>query len=277
MVPKLEPDNDRDEPHRSNENDGQPAVAAEPGDYTVYPAIDVRDGRVVRLHKGDYDKETTYSTDPLSVAHDYARGGARWLHLVDLDAARAGGYTLAPLLTEIVESTGLQVQTGGGVRSAADVEALFDAGAERVVVGSVAVKEPATVSSWIGQYGSDKITVALDTRTAENGQWVLPVSGWTSVAEADLPTTLHHYADSGLRHVLCTDIARDGTLAGPNFNLYTFLTRSAPQFRVQASGGARTVDDVRACRRVGCAGIVLGKAILEGRVGVADAVAEEQV
>lgn len=246
-------------------------------DFSVYPAIDVRDGRVVRLHKGDYDKETTYSTDPLSVAHGYARGGARWLHLVDLDAARAGGYTLAPLLKTIVESTGLRVQTGGGVRTEADVDALFEAGAERVVVGSVAVREPATVATWIRKYGPDRITVALDTRTAENGQWVLPVAGWTSVAESDLPTTLHQYADSGLRHVLCTDIGRDGTLAGPNFNLYTFLTRSAPHLRVQASGGARTVDDVRACRRVGCAGIILGKAILEGRVEVGDAVAEEQV
>lgn len=246
-------------------------------DYTVYPAIDVRDGRVVRLHKGDYEKETTYSSDPVAIAHNYARSGARWLHLVDLDAARAGGYTLRPLLETIVESTGLKVQTGGGVRTAADVETLLEAGAERVVVGSVAVREPGTVAGWIAEYGPEKITVALDTRTAEDGQWVLPISGWTSVAESDLPTTMHQYSESGLRHVLCTDIGRDGTLAGPNFNLYTFLTRSAPHLRVQASGGARTVDDVRACRRLGCAGIILGKAILEGRVDVGEAVAEEQV
>lgn len=246
-------------------------------EFTVYPAIDVRDGRVVRLHKGDYEKETTYSDDPVSVAHGYARGGARWLHLVDLDAARAGGYTLAPLLTEIVESTGLRVQTGGGVRTAHEVQMLLDAGAERVVIGSVAVGDPDTVRGWLNEFGPDRITVALDTRTAEDGRWILPVAGWTSVAQTDLPTTLHHYADSGLKHVLCTDIGRDGTLAGPNFNLYTFLTRSAPHLQVQASGGARTTDDVRACRKVGCAGIILGKAILEGRVEVADAVAEEQV
>jgi len=247
------------------------------GEFTVYPAIDVRNGLVVRLHKGDYDKETRYGEDPLGVAQEYARLGARWLHLVDLDAARAGGYTLAAMLEEIVSTTGLQVQTGGGVRSADDVQALLDAGAARVVVGSVAVREPDTVTGWIERFGADRITVAFDTRTGEHGTWVLPVSGWTSLAETDLPTTLHRYADSGLRHALCTDIGRDGTLAGPNFNLYTFVTRAAPDVEVQASGGARHAADVRGCRKVGCAGVILGKALLEGRLTVTEAVAEERV
>ncbi|WP_153396385.1 1-(5-phosphoribosyl)-5-[(5-phosphoribosylamino)methylideneamino]imidazole-4-carboxamide isomerase [Ornithinicoccus halotolerans] len=246
-------------------------------EFTVYPAIDVREGRVVRLHKGDYDKETSYADDPVAVAESYARAGARWLHLVDLDAARAGGYTLEPVLREIVDRTGLQVQTGGGVRSAGDVERLLEAGATRVVVGSVAVREPETVTGWLQRFGPERLTVALDTRTAEDGSWVLPVSGWTSVAEQDLPSVLGHYAADGLRHLLCTDIGRDGTLAGPNLNLYTMLTRSAPQVRIQASGGARHVPDVRGTRKVGCAGIVLGKAILEGRLTVTEAVAEERV
>ncbi|HLS41371.1 MAG TPA: 1-(5-phosphoribosyl)-5-[(5-phosphoribosylamino)methylideneamino]imidazole-4-carboxamide isomerase [Ornithinicoccus sp.] len=245
--------------------------------FTVYPAIDVRDGKVVRLRQGDYEQETRYADDPVAVAQSYARGGARWLHLVDLDAARAGGYTLRDALDEIVSTTGLQVQTGGGVRTADDVQALLDAGAARVVVGSVAVREPETVVSWLEEFGPDRITVALDTRTGEDGTWVLPVAGWTSVAETDLPTTLHKYAASGLRHVLCTDIGRDGTLSGPNLNLYTFLTRAVPDVQVQASGGARHVHDVRSCRKVGCAGVILGKALLEGRLTVADAVAEERV
>lgn len=246
-------------------------------EFTVYPAIDVRDGCVVRLHKGDFDKETRYGDKPVAVAQSYARAGSRWLHLVDLDAARAGGYTLAPVLEDIATSTGLQIQTGGGVRTTDDVQRLLDAGATRVVVGSVAVREPETVLGWLETFGPEAITVALDTRTDEQGTWVLPVSGWTSVAETDLPTMLMRYARSGLRHVLCTDIGRDGTLGGPNLNLYTFLTRSSPDLAFQASGGARDAADVRTVRKVGCAGIVLGKALLEGRLSVADAVQEETV
>lgn len=244
--------------------------------FTVYPAIDVLDGAVVRLLRGDYEKETRYPVDPVAVAENYARTGARWLHLVDLDAARAGGYTLLDTLARIVDRTGLMVQTGGGVRSADDVQRLLDAGASRVVVGSLAVREPETVVGWLDRFGPERLTVALDTRTGENGVWVLPTAGWTSVADQDLITVLHRYDGSGLRHVLCTDIGRDGTLSGPNFHLYTMITRSAPDLHVQASGGARNVDDVRAARRHGCAGIILGKALLEGRLTVTEAVQEEE-
>lgn len=246
-------------------------------EFTVYPAIDVLDGRVVRLHKGDYDKETHYADDPVAVADGYARAGARWMHLVDLDAARAGGYTLTGELERIVERTGLNVQTGGGVRTADDVQRLLDAGAARVVVGSVAVRQPEEVVTWLERFGPDRIAVALDTKAAADGTWVLPISGWTSVAEKDLPTMLHTYAEAGLTHLLCTDIGRDGTLSGPNVNLYTFLTHAVPDMRIQASGGMRHVHDLRSCRKVGCAGAVLGKALFEGRLTVTDAVAEEEV
>jgi len=179
------------------------------------------------------------------------------------------------LLEEVVTSTGLQVQTGGGVRSADDVQRLVDAGAARVVIGSMAVREPETVLGWLERFGPEQITVALDTRTSEDGVWQLPVAGWTSVAETDLPTMLHRYAASGLRHVLCTDIGRDGTLGGPNLHLYTFMTRSSPDLAVQASGGMRDVADVRSAQKTGCAGAILGRALLEGRMSVGDAVAEE--
>ena len=250
-----------------------PVSTARP--FTVYPAIDVRGGAVVRLLRGDYDQETRYTDDPVSVAEGYARAGARWLHLVDLDAARAGGYTLEETLTRIVERTGLMVQTGGGVRSADDVHRLLDAGATRVVIGSLAVREPQTVVGLLDRFGPESITVALDTRIAEDGTWRLPIDGWTDLAEPDLVTCLHRYDGSGLQHVLTTDIGRDGTLGGPNFHLYTALTRSAPHLQVQASGGARNVDDVRAARRTGCAGIILGKALLEGRLSVTEAIQEE--
>lgn len=244
--------------------------------FTVYPAIDVRDGRVVRLLRGDYARETRYTDDPASVAERYALDGASWLHLVDLDAARGGGYTLVPLLRRVVAETGLRVQTGGGVRSESDVEELLEAGAERVVVGSVAVRDPERVAGWLERFGPDRLTVALDTRTADDGTWVLPVEGWTDVAGTDLTTTLHRYTEAGLRHLLCTDISRDGSFAGPNVNLYTMLIHSVPDIQVQASGGARDGADVRSVKRVGCAGVVLGKSLLEGRLTVAQAVAEER-
>lgn len=245
-------------------------------EFTIYPAIDVRDGHVVRLHKGDYAKETRYAGDPLSIATQYAEGGASWLHLVDLDAARAGGYTLTPLLTRIAEETGLAVQTGGGVRAKEDVAALLEAGASRVVIGSLAIQEPETVTGWIEEFGAQQVTVALDTRAGEDGAWVLPTSGWTSDSETDLAVLLSHYSRSGLRHALCTDIGRDGTLAGPNLNLYTFLTRAVPEVAVQASGGVRNAADLRGVRKLGCGGAILGKALLEDRVTIEQAVAEEQ-
>ncbi|USQ77891.1 1-(5-phosphoribosyl)-5-[(5-phosphoribosylamino)methylideneamino]imidazole-4-carboxamide isomerase [Ornithinimicrobium cryptoxanthini] len=245
-------------------------------DFTIYPAIDVREGRVVRLLKGDYNKETRYPDDPLTVAREYAEGGATWLHLVDLDAARAGDYTLVPLLRQIVAETGLSVQTGGGVRGKEDVAEVLEAGASRVVLGSLAVREPETVASWIEEFGPERITVAFDTRAGEDGSWVLPTSGWTADSETDLAALLSHYARSGLAHALCTDIGRDGTLSGPNLNLYTFLTRAVPDVAVQASGGARHAADVRSVRKVGCAGVILGKALLEDKLTITEAIAEER-
>ena len=245
--------------------------------FTVYPAIDVREGRVVRLRQGDYAQETRYPDAPLEVAARYARAGARWLHLVDLDAAREGGYTLAPLLRDIVADTGLQVQTGGGVRDEAAVEAMLDAGASRVVVGSLAVREPPRVIEWLSRFGAERITVALDARRGVDGRWRLPVAGWTQGSGLELDVLLNAYAEAGLRHLLCTDIDRDGMLAGPNLELYQALVEAAPGVAIQASGGVRDVADVHAARDAGCGGAVLGKALLDGRFELSDALALEGV
>lgn len=246
------------------------------GVFTLYPALDIRGGRVVRLAQGDYARETQYGDDPLPRAAAFASAGARWMHLVDLDAAKAGGYTLGPLLGDIAGQTGLQVQTGGGVRSRDDVARILDAGAARVVVGSLAVREPEAVTAWLAEFGGERITVALDTRQDAAGVWKLPVHGWTEDAGATLDELLPRYLDAGLRHLLCTDIARDGMLSGPNLELYAHLRRRAPGVAVQASGGVRDAADVRGAREAGCAGAVLGRALLEGRLALADALAEEE-
>lgn len=234
--------------------------------FVVYPAIDVRDHRVVRLAQGDYARETRYRADPRELACDYAAAGARWLHLVDLDAARVGGYTLLPLLARIKVDTALSVQTGGGVREAGDVEQLLAAGADRVVVGSLAVSERRQVAEWLDRFGPESIAVALDARCGTDGRWRPATHGWTQPARSSLGELVRFYSRAGLRHLLCTDIARDGMLAGPNLGLYALVREWAPQLHVQASGGARDSADIDAVRATGCAGVVLGKALLDGRL-----------
>jgi phosphoribosylformimino-5-aminoimidazole carboxamide ribotide isomerase len=241
--------------------------------FTLYPAIDVREGRVVRLRQGDYAAETRYADSPLVLAKRYADDGAEWLHLVDLDAAKAGGWTLAPLLEAIRRDTPLKVQTGGGVREEADVAAILEAGASRVVVGSLAVRQPNRVLGWLERFGSDRITVALDARADADGVFRLPVHGWTESSGLALFDLLQRYADAGLRHLLCTDIARDGMLAGLNLDLYREIAARFPEVAVQASGGVASLDDALGALAAGAGGAILGKALLEGRFTLAEAFA----
>ena len=237
----------------------------------LYPAIDVRDGRVVRLQQGDYARETRSPDDPVELACDNARQGATWLHLVDLDAARDGGYAQGDLLARIKAATPLKVQTGGGIRDEAGVDALFSAGADRVVVGSLAIREPGRVSGWLQRYGPGCVTLALDASRTDAGEWQLPSHGWTRDSGVGLFALLDTYLRAGAQHVLCTDIARDGMLAGPALDLYGELLARAPQLQLQASGGIRSVEDIAAATALGCAGVVLGKALLDRRFTLAQA------
>lgn len=244
--------------------------------FAVYPAIDVRGDRVVRLRQGDYARETRYEDAPLALAQRYAQAGALWLHLVDLDAARNGGYALGGLLADIRRHTPLRVQTGGGVRGQDDIDRLLDAGADRVVIGSLAVRDPGRVLGWLTRYGAERITVALDARRAPDGQWRLPTAGWTEQGPGVLEDLLERFAEGGLRHLLCTDIDRDGMLSGPNVELYRRVRECAPQLELQASGGVRDLADIAAVRAAGCAGAVLGKALLDGRFTLAAALDQER-
>jgi len=243
--------------------------------FDLLPAIDVRAGRVVRLRQGDYAQETCYPDEPLAIAQRYSQAGARWLHLVDLDAAREGGYSLISLLAHIKASTPLRVQTGGGVRSEADVERILEAGADRVVVGSLAVREPDRVMRWLDAFGADRITVAFDARFAD-GRWTLPTAGWTQASDATLDELVTAYAGAGLENALCTDIDRDGMLAGPNLTLYRRLGAIAPALQLQASGGVRGIDDIADSREAGCRAVVLGKSLLEGCFDLGEALREER-
>jgi len=239
--------------------------------FDVIPAIDLREGRVVRLRQGDYAQQTTYASDPRELAGRYMRAGARWLHLVDLDGARSGNLDNLAVIKAIA-ADGMQIQSGGGVRDENDLRRLFDAGVQRVVLGSVAIRDPEQVACWLATYGSERITIALDTRRID-GRWALPSAGWTELEARTLDELAPWYAAHGARHLLCTDIARDGMLAGFNLTLYRHLADTVPQLAVQASGGARSLADIRAARDAGACGVILGRALLEARFTLEEALA----
>lgn len=240
--------------------------------FEIIPAIDLRGGRVVRLRQGDYARETEFHVDPVELAREYAAAGACWLHVVDLDGARSGRFENLAVVERIAAAASLRMQVGGGVRSADDVQRLLGAGAARVVVGSVAVRDPEGTARWLGEFGAERLVLALDVRRQAQG-WRLPVRGWIEDSGVELAGLAVRYAAAGARHVLCTDIARDGTLGGFNLHLYRDLLNVAPSFRVQASGGAHSLDDIRAAREAGAGAVILGRALLERRFTLAEALA----
>lgn len=237
----------------------------------LLPAIDLRAGRVVRLQQGDFERELAYQDDPIELAARYAQQGVRWLHVVDLDGARTGHSTILPLLSGLA-ATGLRLQVGGGIRDEADVARLLNAGATRVVVGSLAAREPARVCAWLTRFGPERITIALDVRQRDD-QWQVASSGWTETSGVTLTDLAPLFAAVGAEQLLCTDIDRDGTLRGPNFELYAQVRSLVPMLQLQVSGGVRDLDDIRSARACGAAGVVLGRALLEGRFTLAQALA----
>ena len=239
----------------------------------LIPAIDIRDGRVVRLQQGDYGRQTTYAMDPLAQASAYAQADVEWLHLVDLDAARLGGFSLAALVAEIKRSTMLKLQAGGGVRSREQLAAMFAAGVDRAVIGTLALTDKAAVRGWLAEFGPERLTLAFDVKRDAEGRWRCASHGWTELSTEGLDDILAEYADAGLRHVLCTDIARDGLLGGYNLDLYAHLRARWPALQVQASGGVASLDDIRAVKSLGVSGAILGRALLEGRFTLAEAMA----
>lgn len=239
----------------------------------VYPAIDLRHGKCVRLSQGRFDQATTYADDPVVVARDFAAAGASWLHVVDLDGAKDGNAAQMKLVLRIAAESGLKVQTGGGIRSEAQIEACFAGGIARVVVGSLALTNPGLVATWLDRFGRDRIVLALDVRPAEDGSWPVATHGWQKESGKTLFDVIDEYGAAYMRHVLCTDVSRDGLLAGPNLDLYRALTQRYQKLRVQASGGVASVDDLARLKATGVAGAVVGKALYEGKVALAEALA----
>ena len=232
----------------------------------LFPAIDLRGGRVVRLFQGDFDQETAYGLDPVAVAEGYAAAGARWIHVVDLDAARTGAPVNRPVIASVAAAVGptVRVQASGGVRDRASAEALLGCGVDRVVIGTAAVEHPDLVKELAADH---PVAVGIDTRGRE-----VAVRGWTEGSGVDLLDLLARYAGSAVAAVVVTDIGRDATLAGPDLaGLAAVL--AATEIPVVASGGVGSLDDLRALARLPLEGAIVGKALYEGKFGVEEAIA----
>ena len=230
----------------------------------LIPAIDMLDGYCVRLLHGDFNKVTHYDLSPLELARSYADAGAGWLHVVDLAASRDGAAADTSALFELLGQAPQSVQTGGGVRDEKDVEERLDAGASRVVIGSLSVTDSRRFTGWLHQYGAEKLVAALDVRVDDDGVWWPRIHGWTRRGDANLWQLLDELTTGGLRHLLCTDISRDGALTGPNFALYTEIVQRYPDLQLQASGGVAGLKDLQRLKPTGAAGAITGKALLEG-------------
>ena len=239
----------------------------------IYPAIDLRGGRVVRLTEGKFDQEKSYGHDPLAVARGFKAAGATWLHVVDLDGAKDPAKRQTPLVEKLAQESGLRVQTGGGIRDEAQVAALLKAGVRRVIVGSLAVRSPDLVRGWFKKFGPESIILSPDVRLDASGVPRIAAAGWQETTGVALDDFLHDYLPSGLTHILCTDISRDGKLTGPNAALYSQLMEKFPALQLQASGGVSSLDDLRALKQTGSAGAIVGRALYEKKFTLQEALA----
>lgn len=239
----------------------------------IIPAIDLIDGRCVRLYKGDFNQRTDYDKDPIDVAKRFAAEGAERMHIVDLDGAKHGKSAQSDLIMKIAAESGLKVQTGGGIRDLSQIQRLLDGGIDRVVVGSLSVTNPQMVKFWLNEVTPSKIVVALDVNLDENGVPYPATRGWLEAGKRSLWEIMDDYSGSGLNTVLITDIGRDGVLGGSNVDLYKEVQSSYPTLNVITSGGVGSIDDVKALKALKPHGIIIGKALYENKFTVADAVA----
>jgi len=227
----------------------------------IIPAIDILDGKCVRLTQGDFSQVATYSEEPTEVAKRFEAAGLDRLHIVDLDGARRGVVTNLAVLESIAAETHLVIDFGGGVKTDDDVRTILEAGAAMVNIGSIAVKAPDTFNAWLDQYGPDRFLLGAD---AKNGK--LCVDGWKTVTEIDVSPFLSEYVVKGLNEAFVTDVGKDGSMQGPSIELYRQICGALPDFRLVASGGVRSIDDIEKLKQIGCSGVIIGKAIYEGTI-----------
>ncbi|WP_034258357.1 1-(5-phosphoribosyl)-5-[(5-phosphoribosylamino)methylideneamino]imidazole-4-carboxamide isomerase [Altibacter lentus] len=227
----------------------------------IIPAIDIIDGKCVRLSKGDYSTKKIYNEHPLEVAKQFEAHGIQHLHLVDLDGAKSKHIVNHSILEQIATKTSLKVDFGGGLKSDEDVKIAFNSGASQVTGGSIAVKDPELFLDWLRRYGDDRIILGADALDEQ-----IAISGWQEASGEEVIPFIKNYSEKGIRYVICTDISKDGMLAGPSFSLYRKILTAIPEIQLIASGGISTFEDLPKLFEIGCEGAILGKAIYEGRI-----------
>ncbi|MDY0988123.1 1-(5-phosphoribosyl)-5-[(5-phosphoribosylamino)methylideneamino]imidazole-4-carboxamide isomerase [Flavobacterium sp. CFBP9031] len=229
----------------------------------IIPAIDIIEGKCVRLSKGDYDTKIIYNENPLEVAKSFEAHGIEYLHLVDLDGAKSSKIVNYKILEQIANQTSLKIDFGGGLKSDDDLRIAFESGANQITGGSIAVKNRAIFEKWISEYGSEKIILGADAKDEK-----IAVSGWLEESNEDLVPFIQDYKSKGIQYVICTDIAKDGMLQGPSFDLYSKILAEAEGVKLIASGGISTFDELPKLAELGCEGTIIGKAIYEGRISL---------
>ena len=229
----------------------------------LIPAIDIIEGQCVRLTKGDYDRKTVYRDSPAEVAKEFEQLGFKRLHVVDLDGAKSKHIVNSSVLSRITAETRLIVDFGGGIKTDEDIEKAFEAGANMVTVGSIAVTQPELFMGWLDKYGADRMILGADVR---NGK--ISINGWKEDSTEDLLPFLKKYIDAGVRTVLCTEISKDGTLQGPAIDLYKQVMQVYPTLHLIASGGVSSIDDIKGLDAAGIPAVVFGKAIYEGKINL---------
>ena len=228
----------------------------------IIPAIDIIEGKCVRLSKGDYSTQKTYNENPLEVAKAYEDHGIEYLHLVDLDGAKSKHIVNYKVLDTIATKTNLKIDFGGGLKSDEDLRIAFECGAKQITGGSIAVKDPATFTSWIEHYGASKIILGADVK----GEYIA-TDGWLETSDQSLFDFLAHYQGKGIQYTICTDISKDGMLQGPSFDLYQKIL-SETEIKLIASGGISQFDELPRLAKMGCEGTIIGKAIYENRISL---------
>ena len=227
----------------------------------IIPAIDIIDGKCVRLTQGDYAQKKIYNENPVEVAKSFEDAGLQYLHVVDLDGAKAGKVVNWEVVEALTSQTNLEVDFGGGIKTDEDIQRLFDAGVEQVNLGSIAVKDPEKTQGWLKTYGKKKIILSADVKDER-----ISINGWQQNSDLTITTFIREYLRHGIEFVTCTDISVDGMLTGPNIELYKTLLLTFPQLNLVASGGVSSFDDLIELRRIGVDGVIVGKAIYEGKI-----------
>ena len=229
----------------------------------IIPAIDLIDGKCVRLTQGDYNQKKVYANDPLAMAKAFEDHGVEYLHLVDLDGAKAQAIVNHKVLERIAIQTNLKIDFGGGLKSDEDLRIAFECGAQQVTGGSIAVKQPELFENWLSTYGPEKIILGADAR-----QGKIATNGWLEVSELGVEAFIQSYAAKGVSYVVCTDIEQDWTLQGPSISLYQKILKNSPNIELIASGGVSGIEDLNVLKEISCEAAILGKALYEGRISL---------